>query len=160
MTREQFIEELAKEQESLRRFLLVMCKGDSYAADDLAQEASVKAYLSLSRFEGRSKFSTWLFRIAYNCWVNSCRKRKEQEEIHDGISDDSCQADKRFEYEKLYMAIDKLSEAERAVVLLFYMEDKSLKEITAITEMPLGTVCSYLGRARKHLKTFLKDERY
>ncbi len=161
MTREQFISELGREQESLRRFLLVMCKGDSYTADDIAQEASIKAYLYMSRFEGRSKFSTWLFRIAYNCWVNHNRSRKAPpEELRENIMDDSARTDRRFEYEKLYMAIDKLSESERVVVLLFYMEDKSLKDIKDITQMPLGTICSHLARARKHLKAFLKDERY
>ncbi len=164
MTRERFIEELDKEQESLRRFLLVMCNGDSFTADDIAQEASVKAYLSMSRFEERSKFSTWLFRIGYNCWINYTRRRKVSENhpecIPECIPDDSGQADKRYEYEKLYMAIDKLSEAERVATVLFYMEDKSLKEIVSITGLPLGTVCSHLARARKHLKAFLRDERY
>ncbi len=160
MTKEQFIEELGKEQESLRRFLLVMCKGDSDTVDDIAQEASIKAYLSIARFEGRSKFSTWLFRIAYNCWMNHLRSRRDSEDIKNNIPDDSSGSDRKFEYEKLYLAINRLSEKERAVTILFYMEDKSLKEIKDITEMPLGTICSYLARARKHLKAFLKDERY
>lgn len=160
MTREQFITELNREQESLRRFLLVMCKGDSYTADDIAQETAIKAYLSISRFEGRSKFSTWLFRIAYNCWLNHKRRHRESEELQDNIRDYSCSTDRRFEHEKLYMAIDRLSEGERVVTILFYMEDRSLKEIKEITQMPLGTICSYLARARKHLKAFLKDERY
>ncbi len=160
MTKEQFIAELGKEQESLRRFLLVMCRGDSDTADDIAQEASIKAYLSIARFEERSRFSTWLFRIAYNCWMNHLRSKKDSEEIQNNIPDDSSASDRRFEYEKLYLAIDRLSEKERAATILFYMEDKSLKEITAITGMPLGTICSYLARARKHLKSFLKDERY
>lgn len=64
MTREQFIQEISREQEPLRRFLCLLCEGDSFRADDLAQEALLKAYLSFERFEGRSKFSTWLFRIA------------------------------------------------------------------------------------------------
>ena len=68
MTKEQFIEMIALEQESLRRFLRGLCAGDGFRADDLAQEALLKAYLSFERFEGRSKFSTWLFRIAFNCW--------------------------------------------------------------------------------------------
>ncbi len=160
MTKEQFIAELGKEQESLRRFLLVMCRGDSDTADDIAQEASIKAYLSIARFEERSRFSTWLFRIAYNCWMNHLRSKRDSEEIQNNIPDDSAGTDRKFEYEKLYLAIDRLSEKERAATILFYMEDKSLKEITAITGMPLGTICSYLARARKHLKEFLKDERY
>ena len=74
MTKEKFIELVIEEQEPLRRFLLALCKGDAFTADDLAQEALLKAYISFNKFEGRSKFSTWLFRIAYNCWCNFSRK--------------------------------------------------------------------------------------
>ena len=56
MTKEQFIEMIALEQESLRRFLRGLCSGDGFRADDLAQEALLKAYLSFERFEGRSRF--------------------------------------------------------------------------------------------------------
>ena len=70
MTKEQFIELIVAEQESLRRFLRGLCAGDGFLADDIAQEALLKAYLSFERFQGRSRFSTWLFRIAYNCWYD------------------------------------------------------------------------------------------
>ena len=74
MTKEQFIELIAAEQESLRRFLRGLCAGDGFLADDIAQEALLKAYLSFERFQGRSRFSTWLFRIAYNCWYDHLKK--------------------------------------------------------------------------------------
>ncbi len=74
MTRERFISLVRSEQESLRRFLLSMCNGDAALADDIAQDALVRAYVSSGSFLGLSKFSTWLFRIAYNCFVDHCRK--------------------------------------------------------------------------------------
>ena len=58
------------------------------------------------------------------------------------------------------MAIGGLPEAERTVVLLFYMEDKSIKEIEAIMDMPSGTVRSHLSRARAHLRDYLKNGVY
>ena len=67
------------------------------------------------------------------------------------------EADSRFRYQQLYMAIDSLSDREKTVVLLFYMEEKSIKEIEAITGMPSGTVRSHLSRAREHLRLFLKN---
>ena len=79
MTRKQFIELIAAEQESLRRFLRGLCGGDGFRADDIAQEALLKAYLSYERFEGRSRFSTWLFRIAYNCWHDHIRKAGKED---------------------------------------------------------------------------------
>ncbi len=162
MTREQFIDAVAREQESLRRFLLVMCRGDSFKADDIAQEAFLKAYLSFEHFHGLSSFSTWLFRIAYNCLYDYVRKRRNDEhEQLDILSNHEGDAppDSRFEYEDLYTAIGRLSDSERVVTLLFYMEDKSIKDIESITNMPSGTVRSHLSRARTHLKEFLNDKK-
>ena len=75
----QFIEMVSREQESLRRFLCVLCRGDAFRADDIAQEALLKAYLSFGKFEGRAKFSTWLFRIAYNCFYDNIAASKKTE---------------------------------------------------------------------------------
>ena len=74
MTRERFIDLVRVEQESLRRFLLALCGGDASLADDIAQDALVRAYVASGSFLGLSKFSTWLFRIAYNCYVDHHRK--------------------------------------------------------------------------------------
>ncbi|MCM1503436.1 MAG: sigma-70 family RNA polymerase sigma factor [Bacteroidales bacterium] len=175
MTREQFIEQVAQSQEPLRRFLCVLCGGDSSRADDIAQEALLKAYLSFGRFEGKAKFSTWLFRIAYNCFYDHRQKAsrnmiealREESVPEDGITaydaekvaheyvDESLTADRNFEHQQLYLAIDSLSCDEKAVVLLFYMEDKPIKDIEQITGMPSGTVRSHLSRARAHLRKFL-----
>ena len=64
MSPERFIDLVRAEQESLRRFLLALCGGDSQEADDIAQDALVRAYVASGSFLGLSKFSTWLFRIA------------------------------------------------------------------------------------------------
>ena len=164
MDKERFIELVSQEQEPLRRFLQILCKGDSFTADDLAQEALLKAYLSFEKFEGRSRFSTWLFRIAYNCWYDWIKKNGRGEEIvqekdtqeYTNIPDPSFLPDKNFRHQELYLALEKLSWGERAATLLFYMEDKSIKEIEQILEIPSGTVRSHLSRARKHLKECLE----
>ena len=70
MSPERFIDLIRVEQESLRRFLLALCGGDESLADDIAQDALVRAYVASGSFLGLSKFSTWLFRIAYNCYVD------------------------------------------------------------------------------------------
>ena len=75
MTREQFIAEISTLQEPLRRFLLGMCHGDAFTADDIAQETLLKAYLHYGTFQGRSSFSTWLLRIGYSCFCNYVGKR-------------------------------------------------------------------------------------
>ena len=164
MTKDQFIEMISLEQESLRRFLRGLCSGDGFLADDIAQEALLKAYLSFERFEGRARFSTWLFRIAFNCWYDS-RKRagKESEWLSleagpPGETDvQESDIDIRHEYQQLHMAIGGLPLQEQTVILLFYMEEKSIKEIEMITGMPSGTIRSHLSRGRRHLKEYLES---
>ena len=168
MTREQFIELVSAEQEALRRFLRGLCSGNGSLADDIAQEALLKAYLSFERFEGRARFSTWLFRIAYNCFYDNVLRSgrgimaasidesgSDLRRLH-SVPDESAAADRSFEHQQLYHAIAALGRREKAVVLLFYMEEKSIKEITAITGMSSGAVRAHLYRARRHLKQYLK----
>lgn len=158
MTREQFIRELEAAEMPLRRFLCGVCGGDASRADDLAQEAMLKAYMNLYSYEGRSKFSTWLFRIAWNLYYDSLKSNKIQKcELSESITDEGAKADRQFEYNELYSAIGKLSAAEQAVTLLYYMEDKPVKEIAAILNEPAVTVRSHMLRARKHLKEYLNS---
>ena len=162
MTREQFIAEISILQEPLRRFLLGMCRGDVFTADDIAQESLLKAYLHYGTFQGRSSFSTWLFRIGYNCFCNHIGKKILATE---SITEKENLIPSEDEYDKdssaLYAAIDGLPASEKATVLLFYMEDYSTKEISEILGMPSVTVRSHLHRARRHLKKNLEhyDER-
>ena len=165
MTRQQFIEMVSREQESLRRFLRGLCGGDAFRADDMAQEALLKAYLSFERFEGRSRFSTWLFRIAYNCWFDHCRDSGQSgisslegdpEAFLEAQALEDVSVDKKYEHQHLYHAIARLTPHEQVVTLLFYMEEKSIREIVDITCMPSGTVRSHLSRARGRLKIYLE----
>ena len=160
MTRERFIDLVRAEQESLRRFLLALCGGDASLADDIAQDALVRAYVASGSFLGLSKFSTWLFRIAYNCYVDHHRKPRLET-----VSSDTKQAlsvpatdetDSGFRYQRLYQALESLPEKEKAAIVLHYFEDRSIKEISSILEIPQGTVKYYLSTGRNHLKSILQ----
>jgi len=156
VTREQFIEYVNAEQEGLRRFLLVLCRGDNARADDIAQDALVKAYVASGDFSPRARFSTWLFKIAYNCFIDKVRKRTlnvvcDDSELAGAVPDGSS-SDAAFEHENLYAAIDALPPNERAAILLFYMEGRPIKEISAILDIPEGTVKSHLSRGREHIR--------
>ena len=158
MTQERFISQVRQQQEPLRRFLLALCGGDSALADDLAQDALVRAYVASGSFLGLAKFSTWLFRIAYNCYIDYCRKAKpEQAPVEEAYNLPGTDAsDKSFRYQQLYQALDKLPEKEKAAIALFYFEDRSIKEISAILDMPLGTVKYQLSMGRNHLKQHIQ----
>ena len=160
MSPERFIDLVRAEQESLRRFLLALCAGDSQEADDIAQDALIRAYIASGSFLGLSKFSTWLFKIAYNCYLDRQRRSR-----HETISTDSVQAlsipsseqaDDRFRYQQLYKALEQLSEKEKAVIILHYFEDLSIKEIASILQSPPGTIKYYLSLGRNHLKSILQ----
>ena len=159
MTRERFIDLVRTEQEPLRRFLLGLCSGNQSMADDLAQDALVRAYVASGSFLGLSKFSTWLFRIAYNCFIDHYRKATvdtvsdESLEAQSVLSDDA--TDDSFRYQQLYMALDRIPEKERAAIVLHYFEDRDIKEIASIMQIPTGTVKYLLSVGRNHLKEHL-----
>ena len=160
MSPERFIDLVRTEQESLRRFLLALCAGDSFEADDIAQDALVRAYVASGSFLGLSKFSTWLFRIAYNCYID--RKRRPDRKTTDLDSPEVLQiaaideTDAAFKYQQLYNALDKIPDKERAAIILHYFEDLSIKEIASILQIPVGTVKYHLSNGRNHLKSILK----
>ena len=164
MTRAEFEQQVRINQEPLRRFLLNLCSGDSALSDDIAQEAFIKAYLSLSSFGGKSKFSTWLFKIAYNCFCDNKRATNKYrtvdiEDVKIGSEEQSV-AEQNFESRQLYQAISRLGDNEKTCTLLFYMEDKSIKEIGVITGIKENTVKSHLARAKVNLEAFLKQTGY
>ena len=158
MTQERFISLVRAEQEPLRRFLLALCGGDAALADDVAQDALVRAYVASGSFLGLSKFSTWLFRIAYNCYIDHCRKaRPDEAPVDDALNLPAEDAsDASFRYQQLYQALDRLPEKEKAAISLFYFEDRSIKEIAAILGMPQGTVKYHLSMGRTHLKQHIQ----
>lgn len=162
MNRAAFEKEVINNQEPLRRFLLNLCGGDRALSDDIAQEAFIKAYLNINSFNGLSKFSTWLFRIAYNCYCDNKRasQRYSTVEINDKVHMAGDSSDSRYNNQELYMALEQLGEKERSAILLFYMEDKSIKEISIITGTPENTIKSHLSRARSNLSTHLKTIGY
>ena len=158
MTSGRFIELVRQEQEPLRRFLLGLCCGDAATADDLAQDALVRAYVASGSFLGLSRFRTWLFRIAYNCFIDHTRRRRDNlsalEEGPEMRVTSPEAADSAFRYQQLYMALDRLPEKERASIVLFYFDDRSIKEIAAILDMPAGTVKYHLSSGRNHLREY------
>ena len=157
MTREVFIAQVEREQEALRGFLLALCCGNKSDADDLAQDTLVKAYLSSVSFRDKGKFRSWLFKIAYNPFLNhkaGCRTMVGIDEARTLVSSSS--ADHSYEHENLYFALRTLPPKERSAITLFYMSGYSVREIAAITETSEEAVKKQLSRGRDKLKEKLK----
>ena len=157
MTREVFIAHVAHEQEALRGFLLALCCGNKDDADDLAQDALVKAYLSLAGYQDKGRFRSWLFKIAHNTFLNhkaSCRTMDSIDEVQTLVG--GAAADTSFEHQDLYLALRTLPPKERSAITLFYLNGYSIKEIAAITETSESAVKQQLSRARDKLKAKLQ----
>ncbi len=157
MTREDFITQVEREQESLRGFLLALCCGNKSDADDLAQDALVKAYLSSAGYQEQGKFRSWLFKIAHNTFLNhkaSMRTTENIDEARTLIS--STTADNTFEHQELYLALRTLPPKERSAITLFYLSGYNIKEIATITETSEDAVKKQLSRGRDKLKERLQ----
>ena len=157
MTRERFISEVKGCQGRLRRFLTSLC-GDAALADDLAQEALVRAYVSSDRFVGN--FKAWVFRIGYNCFIDNLRRvpvpaasLDSPEALH---VPDASASDAAFRHEELRRALARIPEKERTAIALHYFEDLPVKEIASIMQIPSGTVKYHLSVGRDHLRQHIR----
>lgn len=153
---------MLKHQSSVRRFLLNLTLGDGALADDLAQETFIKAYLHIRSFQGIASFSSWLFRIAYNCFFDSKRASKRFEALNLVEFDKNHHATLDYFEEKsdIYTALKLLREEERVAVLLCYMEEKTQQEAAKIMNLPLGTVKTHILKGKEKMEKFLTQHGY
>ena len=154
MTREQFIELVKAEQEALRRFLLTLCCGNADEADDLAQESLVKAYLSSADYKDKGKFHSWRYKIAYTTFISSRRQARQTTSLDELTDrpDTSLSPDRKYKYQELYAALAQMQPKERTALVLFYMNDYSVKEISTIVDCSETAVRQQLSRGRDHLR--------
>ena len=157
MTREVFIALVEREQEALRGFLFALCCGNKSDADDLAQDALVKAYLSSAGYQENGKFRSWIFKIAYNTFLNHKASFRTTESIDEArMLASSTSAESSFEHQSLYLALRTLPPKERSAITLFYLNGYNVKEIASITETSEDAVKKQLSRGRDKLKEKLK----
>ena len=146
-------------QPRVRRFLLNLTAGDESLTDDIAQETFLKAYVSIRGFRGMSSFSTWLYRIAYNEFVTIRRREHpalpiDPERTPEPMVDTAAGTEAAV---TLRQALATLSDIERTVVTLFYIDDLPVKRVAQITALPEGTVKSHLHRCKAKLAKAVKS---
>lgn len=132
-------------------------------AKDMAQETFLKAYRNIMKFDGRSRFSTWLYRIAVNNCINFMKKERPTEEIKDEIidipKDDPVDRYKKKQLrDTIFNAIAKLPEVQKSVFTLRALEDLPYQEISSILNKPVNTVKVNYHLAVKNLKNYLKGK--
>lgn len=134
---------------------------DGDVAEDVVQEALLKAYLHIRRYDPERSFSTWVYKIVTNCALDYLRKKKDKslddlmevpaEEVNQLIEQEDA-AVRKEQIVTLKKALTKLPPHYQAVVNLYYWEEKSYGEIAAIMHKPLGTIKAWLHRAKRQLK--------
>jgi RNA polymerase sigma-70 factor (ECF subfamily) len=134
-------------------------------AEDLAQQAFVRAWRALPKFRGQAKFSTWLYRIVTNVCYSCLPQIKkelamlvtdeealnmpdERQAVEPGLLDTELK-------EHLHLAIEALPEGYRLLLILRHLQELSYEEIVQVTGLPLGTVKTGIFRARRRLKVEL-----
>jgi RNA polymerase sigma-70 factor (ECF subfamily) len=158
--RRAFARLVERHQSRVRTVLRRLTKGDAALADDLAQETFVLAWRNLRNFRFEARFSTWIYRIAFNAWQSEARKRRE---ILMDLDDESPpEGSESFEEMPdivsrmdLERAMTVLSDPERAAITACYYADLSHEEASEALGMPLGTVKTHVLRAKAKLKARL-----
>ena len=158
VSREDFITQVEREQEAVRSFLLTLCCGNKDEADDLAQDAFVKAYLSSTGYQDKGKFRSWLFKIAHNTFLSHRRSQQPPTISIDAVPIEALPQRGSGEgaSSDLYLALATLPPKERSAITLFYLNGYSVKEISAITEVSEEAVKQQLSRGRDKLRERLK----
>jgi RNA polymerase sigma factor (sigma-70 family) len=170
---ERAFETLLNKYRNLVFSIMIKMVRNHQEAEDLTQEAFMKAFNSLSSFNDEFAFSTWLMKIASNNCIDFLRKRKlrtysihepiqyKDEKIEIDIPDHEPTPERHLlQNERAKMiqtAIDELPERYRYVILLRHKEEKSYEEISEILNLPLGTVKAQIFRAREILNKKLKS---
>ena len=167
--RAEFEREALKHLDSLYGAALRLTRSPS-DAEDLVQDAFVKAYRFYDRFEPGTNMKAWLFRILTNTFINKYRRKtrerkvlegRDAEPVGDGVmsraamrslTDPVAEADRRLLTAEIQEALDTLPEDYRVMILLADVEELSYKEIAEVVGCPIGTVMSRLHRARKKMQ--------
>jgi RNA polymerase sigma-70 factor (ECF subfamily) len=124
-------------------------------AKDITQDSFLKVLENIDRFRSDSKFSTWLYRIVYNQAIGFIKhvNHKEilEQESTNIIEFQESDDNKDEDFQGLYNAIEKLEDTEKNIILLFYLAEKSVKEISQITTLSISNIKVILHRSRKKL---------
>ena len=144
---------------------------DAGDAEELAQDAFVRAFRSLSQFDGRSSWLTWVLRIAYHAALNHLKRQRQQWLSIDDLPlsrmlryyrseptpDDDLSTDREERIQQLDAAIDRLPADEQLLLHLYYYDDRPLRDIAYIMDAEPGLLATRLHRIRKKLLLMMKE---
>ena len=143
---------------------IVSCQED---AEELTQDVFLKAFQQLSSFKAESSFSTWIYRIATNLAISAVRKKRNDvlrlddsvfANLSDTQVDEALEDESEEQMERLQQAMNQLEADERALITLYYLEEKPLAEFAFILGLTEGNAKVKLHRIRKKLYVLIKNQ--
>ncbi|MGI6010777.1 MAG: RNA polymerase sigma factor [Ruminococcus sp.] len=153
MDKETFAEKVLAAELTLYHVAKTILHNDTLC-EDAVQEGILKAYEKLNTLKEEAYFKTWLTRIVINECYSQQRKAKATVPWEEWAENEA--AEEKDDYSELYQAIRRLKPRFRIVVVLYYIEGYSVKEISDILRIPAGTVKSRLAKGRDMLKKYMK----
>lgn len=148
-------EELVRRHQDVVRHWLRRLAGDHARADDVAQETFVRAWQQLSAYRGDGEFRSWLLTIAYRQFLQSLRRQKSRASLLEQVEQQDLQEATGSGHDALpdlARLLSVLTVEERACMLLCYSQGHSHGEVSALLDMPLGTVKSHIRRSVQRIR--------
>lgn len=139
--------------------IFAICLGildNTHDAEDIAQQALLKALTNIRQLRGDEQFGAWIARIAKNLCIDFTRKRKHKRFFH--IKGEAVSRNSSKEYPELQAALAKLSEEHRLALMLFYFDGRSTKNMAETLEISEALAQTRISRARKQLRKLLEAE--
>ena len=154
--------ELVRRHEQMVFNLSFRFARDGSLAEDMAQEAFLKAFRLLKGFRGDCSFSTWMYRVTTSVCLTELNRRKRRGEVqlqaHHAGSYENSRIEAGDMAEIVRRCVMRLPERYATIITLYYLEEMPYEEIAAIVEIPMGTLKTWMFRARKELRKIVEKE--
>jgi RNA polymerase sigma-70 factor, ECF subfamily len=138
--------------------MALMFLRDAGRAEEVTQDIFLKLWQVLPAYDGRAAPSTWLYTIARNTCLSALRSEGLRKAVPiDSIAEPGATGREVLNKVALERCLERLPEAQRAVIVLFYLQEKSVEEVARMLDLPDGTVKSHLHRARVALAEMMKE---
>ena len=161
MTQEEFVRQVQTNQGIIQKICRLYCQTQP-DREDLFQEIVVQLWKSLPKFQGQSKFTTWMYRVALNTAISDFRKKKRTLSVSYSdvalldIKSELTEVNKNEQLNTLYIAISHLPEIDKAVVML-YLEDKTYEEMEDILGINTNNLRVKMNRIKEKLRHLTKN---
>jgi RNA polymerase sigma factor (sigma-70 family) len=165
-------EQLVRDHQSMVFRTLLRLTGSREHLDDLAQDVFLRLYRALPSFRGDALITTYVYRIAVNVAQDEWKRRRRDRDTHVSLSDDTSawedrlphpdrNAEEQLEEREFQQSVEdqlqRLSQIERTILVLYHQEERSYEQIAYALGMPIGTIRTHLHRGRKKLREALQQ---